>query len=119
MGGRGTFAASNSVPYTYQTISMIEGVKVLEGLNGKHGLPEEAHSSVSYIRLHNNGEVKQLRLYNQDLTAKTDIEYSIHQGKLSLHAHDYINGIRQPARPLTKEDEKNFRKFWNGLKWQK
>lgn len=29
MGGRGTFAASNSVPYTYQTISMIEGVKVL------------------------------------------------------------------------------------------
>ncbi len=116
MGGRGTFAAGNFVPYIYQTVDIIEGVKVLKGLNGKHGLPEEAHSSTSYIRLHNNGKVKQLRLYNKDLTAKTDIEYSIHQGKLSLHAHDYKNGLRQPARPLTEKEKKEVLKFWGGLK---
>ncbi len=116
MGGRGTFAAGNAVPYTYKTIGLIEGVKVLEGLNGKHGLPEEAHSSTSYIRLYNNDEIKQLRLYNKDLTAKTDIEYSVHQGKLSFHAHDYVNGIRQPARSLTEKEKKEVLKFWGGLK---
>ena len=45
MGGRGTFAAGNPVPYSYQTVDTIEGIKVLEGIAGKHGLPESAHSS--------------------------------------------------------------------------
>ena len=45
MGGRGTFAAGKTVAYTYQTVDKIEGVKVLVGMNGKHSLPEEAHSS--------------------------------------------------------------------------
>lgn len=51
MGGRGTYAAENNVAYTYETIGKIAGVKVLSGLNGKHGLPEEAHSSRAYIKL--------------------------------------------------------------------
>ena len=34
MGGRGTFASGNHVGYTYETVGMIEGVKVLQGLNG-------------------------------------------------------------------------------------
>jgi hypothetical protein len=32
MGGRGTYAAGNNVPYTYETVGKIEGVKVLQGL---------------------------------------------------------------------------------------
>lgn len=116
MGGRGTFAVGKTVPYSYQTVGVIEGIKVLKGLGSKHGLPEEAHTSSSYISLHHNGKVKQLRLYNENLTAKTDIEYSVHQGKLSLHAHDYINGIRQPARVLTANEKKNFLKFFGGAK---
>lgn len=55
MGGRGTFAAGNIVAYTYETIGKIAGVKVLAGLNGKHGLPEEAHSSRAYIALKPDG----------------------------------------------------------------
>lgn len=51
MGGRGTFAIGNMVAYTYETIGFIEGIKILSGLNGKHGLPEEAHSSHAYIKL--------------------------------------------------------------------
>ena len=114
MGGRGTFAAGNPVPYTYQTIGTVNGVKVLQGLNGKHGLPEEAHTSNAYASLHQDGRVKQLRLYNNNLTAKTDIEYSVHQGKLSLHAHDYVGGVRQSARPLTENEKRKFLKFFGG-----
>lgn len=114
MGGRGTFAAGNTVDYTYKTVGKIEGVKVLQGLNGKHGLPEEAHSSEAYISLHPNGDAKQLRIYNSDLTAKMDVEYSVHQGEISLHAHDYINGVRQPACPLTIEEKEKLRKYFGG-----
>lgn len=55
MGGRGTFARGINVAYTYKTSGFIEGIKVLTGLNGKHNLPEEAHSSSAYIRLNPDG----------------------------------------------------------------
>lgn len=32
MGGRGTYASGNAVPYTYETIGKIEGVKILQGI---------------------------------------------------------------------------------------
>lgn len=51
MSGRGTFTIGNNVDYTYETIDKIEGVKVLSGKNGKHGLPEESHSSTAYIKI--------------------------------------------------------------------
>ena len=35
MGGRGTFASGNTVPYTYNTVGKIAGVKVLEPINPK------------------------------------------------------------------------------------
>lgn len=114
MGGRGTFAAGKIVPYTYETVGKIHDIKILKGTNGKHGLPEEAHSSGAYISLHPNGNTKQLRVYNKNLTAKTDIEYSVHQGKMTFHAHDYVNGIRQPARSLTSEEKRLYGKYFGG-----
>lgn len=114
MGGRGTFASGNTVSYTYNTVGKIDGIKALKGIQGKHGLPEEAHSSNAYISLHPNGSVKQIRLYNSNLTAKTDIEYSMHQGKLSLHAHDYVNGVRQPPRNLTPSEYEKYIKYFGG-----
>lgn len=116
MGGRGTFASGNNVAYTYETVGKIGGIKVLKGSNGKHGLPEEAHSSGAYISLYPSGNTKQLRVYDSNLTAKTDIEYSVHQGKLSFHAHDYINGVRQPARPLTRTEKEKYGKFFGGVR---
>ena len=114
MGGRGTFALGKNVPYTYETIGKIHDVKVLKGTIGKHGLPEEAHSSWAYISLNPNGNTKQLRIYNKDLTAKIDIEHSIHQGKMTFHAHDYVNGVRQPARPLTNDEKNIYSKYFGG-----
>ena len=32
MGGRGTYAAGKNVPFTYETIGTVEGVKVLRGI---------------------------------------------------------------------------------------
>ena len=55
MGGRGTFASGNQVPFTYKTIGFIEDAKILEGISSKyHKLPEEAHSSEKYIKLKRN-----------------------------------------------------------------
>ena len=116
MGGRNTFASGNNVAYTYETVGKIEGVKVLQGKYGKHGLPEEAHSSSAYIALNHNGTVRQIRLYNSNLTAKTDIEFSTHQGQVTLHAHDYKNGVRQPARKLTNEEKKEYFRYFGGAK---
>jgi len=112
--GRGTFAVGNNVAYTYETVGKIDGIKVLRGIGGKHGLPEEAHSSGSYISLYPNESVKQIRLYNSNLTAKTDIEFSVHQGRKTLHVHDYINGVRQKARNLSRAERKKFNKFFGG-----
>ncbi len=116
MGGRGTFASGNPVPYTYETIGKINGVKVLQGIKGKHGLPEEAHSSNAYITLNPNKSVRQIRLYNDNLTAKTDIEFSAHMGKIFLHAHDYVNGVRQLPRDLTTKEKKKYLKFFKERK---
>ena len=33
MGGRGTFAAGNPVPYTFETVDKIDGVKVLQPID--------------------------------------------------------------------------------------
>lgn len=38
MGGRGTFAKGNNVPYVYKTVGEIEGVPVSEGRNVAKGL---------------------------------------------------------------------------------
>lgn len=116
MGGRGTYAVGKNVSYTYKTVGKIEGVKVLKGLVGKHGLPEEAHSSSSYISLYNDGSVKQIRVYNKDHTSFVDIEYSVHQGHKKLHAHDYIAGERQKARDLSDNELKKYSRFFGDAK---
>lgn len=114
MGGRGTFAIGNIVPYSYKTIGKIGNHKIVEGINGKHGLPEESHTSSSYVKVYDNGKVKQIRLYNKDHTTRTDIEYSVHQGKKFLHAHDYSNGKRSKARDLTIVERKKYNKLFGG-----
>ena len=75
MGGRGTFAAGNPVPYNYQTVGTIGGVKVLVGIGGKHSLPEEAHSSSAYIKLKSDGTFHEMRIYDRDHYLVKEIAY--------------------------------------------
>lgn len=125
MGGRGTFATGNSVNYTYQTVGFIEGVKVLQGLNGKHSLPEEAHSSSAYIKLKPDGTFHEMRIYDKDHYLVQEIAFhpepSINNGNRFeniLHIHDY--SIRdsfniRPARKMTKQEYELYRKYLKGV----
>ena len=95
MGGRGTFASGNSVAFTYKTVGYIEGVKVLEGINGKHGLPEESHSSSAYIKLEKDGTFKEMRIYDKDHYLLKEIAYHRKKSLTGnytekvLHIHEY------------------------------
>ena len=122
MGGRGTFASGNPVPYTYETIGKIDGVKVLQKIdkNASAGLPEEAHSSSAYVLKYANGTFKQMRFYNDDHTAKFDIDYHF-EPKLGsrkepvYHIHEYKNGVRdKTGRLLTKSEHEKYKKYFRG-----
>lgn len=120
MGGRGTFAVGNNVAYTYETVDSIEDVKVLKGLNGKHNLPEESHSSKAYILTDKNGDFVRYREFNTDNTSKFDIDYHPEK-KLSgnynpiFHIHEYKNGDCSPlGRMLTETEYKRYKKYFRG-----
>ena len=121
MGGRGTFAAGNIVAYTYSTVGRIAGVKVLSGLNGKHGLPEEAHSSYAYIKLKPDGTFHEMRIYDKDHYLKFEIAYHPEPSvdpsrKSSLHYHTYDRKFnRTSAKEATKAMKKHFRKYLKGV----
>lgn len=121
MGGRGTFAAGNPVPYTYETVGFIEGIKVLEGMNGKHGLPEEAHSSYAYIKLKPDGTFHEMRIYDKDHYLKYELAYhpepNIDPSRNPvLHYHVYERDFsRTKAQKMTKPMKRVFKKYLKGI----
>lgn len=130
MGGRGTFAAGNTVPFTYQEVGTIEGVKVLSGINGKHGLPESAHSSEAYIKLKPDGTFHEMRFYDKDHVLYMEIAYHPEQSLTGnrhtpiLHYHLYDsrfskNGSgafsRSKAFLLTDEMKLKYQRFFKGV----
>lgn len=121
MGGRGTFAAGRNVPFTYETIGKIHDIKVLRGLNGKHALPEESHTSDAYIKLRENGTFHEMRIYGENHEAILDIAYhpepNIDKSRQSvLHIHRYgPNFDRHPAEPITKAIYDKYSKFFIGV----
>ncbi len=125
MGGRGTFAAGNPVDYLYETVDYIEGVKVLQGLNGKHGLPEEAHSSTAYIKLKPDGTFHEMRIYDNDHYLIKEIAYHpepmLNKGNRKenvLHIHEYQRDNFKDRKPrlLTSEEIKQYKKYLKGVK---
>lgn len=133
MGGRGTFASGINVAYTYETVGYIEGVKILQPVKASnhHGLPESAHSSNAYIKLDENGNFKEMRLYDKNHCLYLEIGYHAER-KLTgnrqtkiLHYHTYDEGFsktkigsggRSKAKPLTDEMKEKYRKYFKGVK---
>ncbi len=121
MGGRGTFAAGNSVEYVYETVDTIAGVKVLKGINGKHGLPEESHSSSAYIKLDKNGNFYEMRLYDKDHYLTCEIAYHPEpkidpSRKPVLHYHTYDRQFnRSGPIKASKAMKKHFAKYMRGI----
>lgn len=138
MGGRGTFAAGNSVAYTYEVDrdfspdGKIYGVKVLKGMNGsgKHGLPESAHSSSAYLKMNQDGTFNMMRIYDHNHNLRLEIAYhseqSLAKGKPKiLHYHVYDEEFSRNAkstfgrttRVLHKNSKiyKQYKKFFKGV----
>lgn len=118
MGGRGTYAAGNHVPFTYKTVGMFHGIKVLEGLGGKHNLPEEAHTSMAYAKLFKDGNLQMLRFYDKDKYLVMEIGYHREpaltgHNESVYHIHEYSrdNFEDRPPRLFTKEDVEKFGKY--------
>lgn len=131
MGGRGTFAVGKNVAYTYQMVGQIEGVKVLKGINGKHGLPESSHSSTAYIKLKPDGTFHEMRFYNKSHILYLEVGYHPEKtlgsaGKPILHYHLYdptfsttrLKGPwRSNAIKLPGGMKKKLRKYFKGIKF--
>ena len=132
MGGRGTFAIGKKVDYTYRTVGEIEGVKVLEGINGKHSLPESSHSSLAYIKLYKDGTFHEMRLYNENRVLYLEIAYHREKNLTGnntekiLHYHTYDPNfsktniqnkeLRSEAKHITPELYKKYKKYFKGVK---
>ncbi|MCM1277336.1 MAG: hypothetical protein NC299_18585 [Lachnospiraceae bacterium] len=124
MGGRGTYAAGNNVAYTYKTVGMVEGVKVLQKVDNKasHGLPEESHSSSAYIMLNKDGDFRMYREYDENHYLRFEIDYHPEKSidplrKPVLHVHEYNpdDFTNRKPRPLTQEEYNKYKKYFKGL----
>lgn len=124
MGGRGTFASGKAAAYTYETVGMIEGVKVLQKLDKKAsgGLPEESHSASAYIMLNKAGCFRMYREYDENHYLRFEIAYHPEKNidssrKPVLHVHEYAPNdfSNRKARPLTKEEYIKYKKLFKGL----
>jgi len=138
MGGRGTFAAGNPVPYTYEVDTSFspdgkyKGIKVLKGIegSGQHGLPESSHSSTAYIKMNPDGTFNMMRVYDKSHNLRLEIGYHVDNklpggnGK-KLHYHIYDTTFSQskeghPNRPpsiLHKNSKiyKTYSKYFKGV----
>ncbi|MCI6287142.1 MAG: hypothetical protein MR727_00235 [Lentisphaeria bacterium] len=124
MGGCGTFAFGNSVAYSYETVGMIDDVKILRGIegSGKHGLPEESHNSAAYIKLNSDGSFNMMRIYDTDHYLMLEIAYHREpeldpQSPKVLHVHEYkVKGNMQnrPKRLLTEDEYEKYKKYFGG-----
>ncbi|MBQ7814330.1 MAG: hypothetical protein IJ387_07575 [Thermoguttaceae bacterium] len=108
MGGRGAFLPQGgfSEPLKYQEVEKIEGVKVLRfTLTGSQKLPERANTADAYIAYDQNGQPKQLRVFEKRIPViDVDFGHSHHHGlsKDDFHVHEYMNGVRgNVSRALT------------------
>lgn len=122
MGGRGAYASGNNVAYTYETVGKIEGVKVLNGIAGKHSLPEEAHSSTAYIKLKPDGTFHEIRIYDKDHYLVKEIAYHPEQNLTGnrhekiLHVHEYDRNFKRTvARPIFKQEYELYKKYFKGV----
>ena len=89
--------------------------------NGKHGLPEEAHSSTAYIKLDHNGVFHEMRIYDKDHYLTFELAYHVepnldksHKPILHYHMYDRKFG-RTKAIKATKAMKKHFEKYLKGV----
>ncbi len=123
MGGRGTYASGRHVAYSYETVGNYNGVKILESLTNRKSLPEESHTSQAYLKLHADGTMNMLRIYDKDHYLQYEFGYHS-EPKLTgnhkpvLHVHYYDHKFsRSPAAFVPKELFDQYKKWMKGRVW--
>lgn len=128
MGGRGSFSTGRETEYTYKTVDIVDGVKVLQPAKEKmsYKLPEESHSSGAYLLYSKrDGAFIQYREYNENHEVVLEVGYhnepGMGEGKV-LHVHKFtipgvlyhkraVRCILEPGDPLYER----LRKFFKGV----
>lgn len=95
---------------------------MLNGIGGKHSLPEEAHSSLAYIKLKPDGTFHELRIYDKNHYLTLEIAYHPEPGitgnrhKNVLHIHEYNRNFdRTTAKLITDAEYKKYKKYLKGV----
>ena len=126
MGSRGSFLESGgfSTPAKWHAVDYVDGIKVLEPKNAKASvsLPERSNTpGTAYIsyRKDQNQTFCQLRVFGKDRVPTYDIDYGMHQGKLSLHVHYYNGGVRSKDPVILHKGDplyEKYKKIFRGVK---
>lgn len=104
MGGTKDFVEKRI--FEYKSIGTVGGFKIIEGVNGKHNLPNFSNTSTCYVKLSKNIP-HTIRLYKNQKKFK-DIDWMHDNGNIKagdFHVHDYKNEIRiHKARKPSKHE---------------
>lgn len=113
--GSQTSSAIKNLPEGWHAVGILYNISILRPNDPKQSLSLPRNSkipNVSYLLYGKNGVFKQLRIFGEDNKPKADIDYHIKDGKMSLHKHIYIDGIRQKEHiDLTSTEYDNYKKF--------
>mgnify|MGYP007069921659 CR=1 FL=1 len=110
MGSRGASANGSKVPSGWQLVDYFYGIPILRPTNQKQSLSLPSKSNmpgVAYLLYDRKDNFKQLRIFGDNMQPVLDIDYHMKDGKMSLHKHNYINGIRQHEHISLTDDEYN------------
>ena len=112
--GSKTSPAMENIPKGWHATGSFYGIPILRpNSEGSLSLPRNSEvPNVSYLLYGKNGVFKQMRIFGDDNKPKMDIDYHIRDGKMSLHKHIYIDGVRQKEHiDLTATEYDNYKKF--------
>jgi len=117
MGGRKEMSgAVGSRTYNFQTVRLVEGIKVLESKNKDDSCKMPLMSNTpgtSYITLGKKGKTIELRKYGDDRLPTEGFAYGQHEGVKSYHVHTWKDGKVIGTRDMTKEELKKYSKLFN------
>ena len=112
--GAHTSSVMENIPEGWHATGSLYDIPILRpNSEGSLSLPRNSKiPNVSYLLYGKNGAFKQLRIFGEDNKPKMDIDYHIKNGKMSLHKHIYIDGVRQKEHiDLTPTEYDTYKKF--------
>jgi len=103
----------------YHTVDTLYDAKILEGNQGRHGLPDYSHSPNSiYIKLSYDGNFREMRIYDNEHYPTIEIAYHGEQSLTGnrhekvLHYHTINRQLeRSKAQKMTEAIYRKYRKY--------